>query len=68
VIDGLRKGRRIYVRKAGQDEKNANDTLISRGAVPVDSEGNITGDPEALRSQAMQLEMEFDGTDEAEDL
>lgn len=59
VVDGLRKGRKIYVREAGQSEKNANNILLSKGAVPVDSEGNITGDPETAGSQTKQLEMEF---------
>ena len=40
VVDGLRKGRRIFVRKPGADEKNANDILIQKGAVAVDHKGN----------------------------
>ena len=40
VVDGLRKGRRIFVRKPDTDEKNANDVLIQKGAVAVDHEGN----------------------------
>jgi len=41
VVDGLRKGRTIYVRKPGEfgDEKNANKLLILKGAVPVDMNG-----------------------------
>lgn len=41
VIDGLRKGRTIYVRKPGApgDEKNVNELLILKGAVPVDMNG-----------------------------
>jgi DNA processing protein len=39
VIDGLRKGRVIYIRKPQLNEKNANNILISKGAVPVDFEG-----------------------------
>ncbi|MDO9576626.1 MAG: DNA-processing protein DprA [Candidatus Cloacimonadales bacterium] len=41
VLDGLKKGREIYVRKPGSDEKNANELLILAGAKPVDSDGNI---------------------------
>ncbi len=59
VTDGLRKGRRIYVREAESDEKNANNLLLSKGALPVDSEGNYTGSPEALESKTEQLEIEF---------
>lgn len=40
VIDGLRKGRKIYVRKPEPTEKNANNILIQKGAVPVDFNGN----------------------------
>lgn len=39
VIDGLRKGRKIYVRKPESNEKNANNLLIQKGAVPVDFNG-----------------------------
>lgn len=39
VIDGLRKGRKIYVRKPESNEKNANNLLIQKGAIPVDFNG-----------------------------
>ena len=39
VIDGLRKGRKIYVRKPELNEKNANNLLIQKGAIPVDFYG-----------------------------
>ena len=41
VVDGLRKGRKIFVRKPNFNEKNANNQLIQKGAVPVDSKGNV---------------------------
>ncbi len=41
VIDGLRKGRKIYVRYPNDDEKNANKILIEKGAIPIDFDGNI---------------------------
>lgn len=40
VIDGLKKGRAILVRKPNQYEINANLLLIEKGAVAVDFEGN----------------------------
>ncbi|RLD55935.1 MAG: DNA transporter [Bacteroidetes bacterium] len=40
VVDGLRKGRNIYVRKPNVIEKNANNLLIQKGAIPVNLEGN----------------------------
>jgi predicted Rossmann fold nucleotide-binding protein DprA/Smf involved in DNA uptake len=39
VNDGLKKGRKIYVRKPEISEKNANNILIQKGAVPVDFNG-----------------------------
>lgn len=39
VIDGLRKGRKIYVRKPESNEKNANNLLFQKGAIPVDFNG-----------------------------
>jgi predicted Rossmann fold nucleotide-binding protein DprA/Smf involved in DNA uptake len=41
VIDGLKKGRTIYVRNPDVSEKNDNLLLIQKGAVAVDSNGNI---------------------------
>lgn len=39
VIDGLRKGRKIFVRKPEPNEKNANFLLIQKGAIAVDYDG-----------------------------
>lgn len=39
VVDGLKKGRKIYVRKPEPIEKNANNILIQKGASPVDYHG-----------------------------
>ena len=36
VIDGLRKGRKIYIRNPELNEKNANHLLIQKGGKPVD--------------------------------
>lgn len=40
VQDGLKKGRKIYIRYPNLEEKNANLLLIQKGAVGVDSNGN----------------------------
>lgn len=40
VIDGLKKGRSILVRKPNEGEKNANLILIEKGAKAIDFEGN----------------------------
>ena len=39
VVDGMRKGRIIYVRNPEPGESNANLKLIDRGAIPVDFDG-----------------------------
>lgn len=39
AIDGLRKKRKIYVRMPDATERNANNLLIQKGAVPVSFEG-----------------------------
>ncbi len=41
TIDGLRKGRNIFIRKPVPNEKNANELLIKKGAIPVDMEGKV---------------------------
>jgi len=41
VIDGLRKGRKIFVRQPEQSEKNANLILIQKGAISVDFNGAV---------------------------
>ncbi|MDR0982776.1 MAG: DNA-processing protein DprA [Culturomica sp.] len=41
VMDGLKKGRTIYVRKPDYAEQNDNNLLINSGAIPVDFNGNI---------------------------
>lgn len=41
VIDGLKKGREIFVRKPIEGEKNANLILISKGAKAIDFDGNL---------------------------
>ena len=41
VIDGLRKNRKIFVRKPDDSEKNANYLLIQKGAIPIDLNGKM---------------------------
>jgi len=40
VVDGLRKNRKIYVRKSDASENIANNLLIQKGAIAVDFNGN----------------------------
>lgn len=44
AMDGLKKGRTIYVRKTNPREKNANNILISKGGKAVDITGNLNTD------------------------
>lgn len=44
VIDGLRKNRKIFVRKPEGSEKNANHLLIRKGAIPIDFNGKTIKD------------------------
>ncbi|MBN2089814.1 DNA-processing protein DprA [candidate division KSB1 bacterium] len=40
ALDGLNKGRKVFIRYPQPSEKNANNLLIMRGAIPVDMSGN----------------------------
>ena len=41
VLSGLKRGSKVFVRVATNDEKNANNILINKGAIPVDMTGKI---------------------------
>jgi DNA processing protein len=66
VMDGLRKGRIIYVRKPHPKEKNANELLIEKGAMAVDEFGKpITFSTEDDRSSVFAVEQaELDSTEQ----
>ncbi|MDR2286845.1 MAG: DNA-processing protein DprA [Prevotellaceae bacterium] len=55
VIDGLKKGRTIYVRQPNVTEKNDNPVLIQKGALPVDIEGNIIGRSETIAETLTEI-------------
>jgi DNA processing protein len=57
VMDGLRKGRTIYVRNPNSNEKNANSILISKGAQAVDQDGNTIRDEIKKNRQHNELEI-----------
>jgi len=50
VIDGLKKGRVILVRKPNEGEENANPILIEKGAKAIDFEGNIIENIEVVHN------------------
>lgn len=47
VIEGLRKGHKVYVRVPSDNEKNANILLIQKGGIGVDLHGNAVIKPYA---------------------
>jgi len=55
VVDGLRKNRKIFVRKPEPSENNANKLLIQKGAIAVDFNGNPLIDYIPALSEAIQL-------------
>lgn len=76
VVDGLRKGRKIFVRNPDPIEKNANIILIQKGAVSVDFYGNeqsktydsatveqisVVQEPNDLESLDMKIRSAFNG-------
>ena len=58
VVDGLRKNRKIYVRKPEEDENTANDLLIQKGAIAVDFNGVPIPD---YKPKSIQPDECFDG-------
>jgi len=64
VMDGLRKGRTIYVRKPNSREKNANNLLISKGAKAVDIEGNLSSYDIKVEAKILISEPDFNNTEE----
>jgi predicted Rossmann fold nucleotide-binding protein DprA/Smf involved in DNA uptake len=56
AVEGLRNGRRVYVRKPLPGEENVNELLIAKGVVPVDEEGNpLPLEPEDQEAPLRQL-------------
>ena len=64
VMDGLRKGRTIYVRKPNPREKNANDILISKGGKAVDLEGRLTNYEMKVETKSIVSEPDLNNTEE----
>lgn len=64
VMDGLRKGRTIYVRKPNAREKNANNILISEGGKAVDKEGNLSRYEIPEKAKSMVSDPEPNSTEE----
>lgn len=57
VIDGLKKGRIIYVRKSDKTENNSNNKLIQLGATAIDFDGKIKPNAQAIIDKENILEV-----------
>ena len=55
VIDGLRKGRKIFVRQPEVGENNANGLLIQKGGISVDFEGQVLND--AIEQEVVNIRL-----------
>ncbi|MDR3327169.1 MAG: DNA-protecting protein DprA [Prevotellaceae bacterium] len=60
AIDGLKKGRTIYVRQPDLSEKNDNLDLIQKGAVAVDFHGEISKNTDYFISKGNKQSSLFD--------
>jgi predicted Rossmann fold nucleotide-binding protein DprA/Smf involved in DNA uptake len=59
VVDGLRKGRVVYVRQPDPGETNANHLLIEKGAIPVSFDGAPLKTPPAKKDDGPIQEKMF---------
>ncbi len=57
VVDGLRKNRKIFVRKPDSNEDNANNILIQKGAIAVDFNGNPLLDYKPSLTEVYQISL-----------
>ena len=64
AIDGIRKGRKIYIRMPEAGEENANLLLIQKGAIAVDQQGNLIGSkPEDPSATPVNISSENENID-----
>ncbi len=54
VADGLRKNRKIFVRKPDASENNANNLLIQKGGIPVDFNGIPVQDSKPIQTSMFE--------------
>lgn len=66
VLDGIKRGRKVFVRVAAADEKNANNLLISKGAVPVDESGMILKPQETHSTMVNEPEISMEESQKQE--
>lgn len=59
VLNGIKRGRKVFVRLATNDEKNANNLLIRKGAIPVDMTGKILATEKISQSEVHETESQY---------
>lgn len=59
VLNGIKRGRKVFVRLATNDEKNANNILIDKGAIPVDISGKIIETKNILQLSIHEPKLEY---------
>jgi len=64
VLDGLKKGREIYIRKPDENEKNANSILIGKGGTAIDINGNVIHADKIMEKKTESLEKTSDKNDD----
>ncbi len=62
VLNGIKRGRKVFVRLAADAEKNANNLLISKGAIPVDMAGKILDAGDTPKAMIHETEIMDDGS------
>ena len=60
VLNGIKRGRKVFVRQATNDEKNANNLLISKGAISVDIDGKVLQTTDAISDFEYKAEVIVD--------
>jgi len=60
VINGIKRGRKVFVRLASNNEKNANNLLIKKGAVAVDMTGTILDSETISQTVTKEPEVQYD--------
>ncbi|RPI19607.1 MAG: DNA-processing protein DprA [Ignavibacteriae bacterium] len=64
ALDGLKKGRKVYVRIPEEGEKNANNLLIEKGGIPIDFEGKIIEQEVKTETIPVEKDKKFKKNDE----
>jgi DNA processing protein len=64
ALDGLKKGRKVYVRLPEENEKNANLQLIEKGGIPINFEGKIIERTQSVNPEAADKKTKYNTEDQ----